>query len=382
MSNAFIGGGNSATISSTLTDNGIVIGQGDRTLAATAAMTDGQLLTGITSGPPIPLTTAMLPVQNGWVRNLSASISGGVLTLHSADGTALSASNPGFVVLRSYASTSLVVHKLTSNLTVTASDMTGMLFGMTTTISWPFARPVYFGFVADQNDANPRLFVSLVPAKRLTASSTAGIFQPGTVGAGRQSSVFLGTAGTIADYVNCPVCTFGNFRATTNVSDEWTFTAFGTAEGMGLFNSGRFQMVQGQYGAAANNYLQDNGGTAPSFTTQLYYYNIYKDGRVECFIRMNADAGTDGSGAVSSQMILPVRIGPSGNANPFAFIGYGNCSSVGGGVQAIGAYSITDNALEFNMMEFGTGADVQNGDFTNGARYINLRVSYDAEVYN
>lgn len=252
--------------------------------------------------------TAWTQGINGSFRNLSFTHSAGTLTVAGADGTALSATNPGYILMPSNATASrMALHTLTSNVTLTVSDMTGNIFNMTASTAYSNVFPVYFGFMADGSDENLVLVVSVLPNVTVSPSTSTDIGDPSAANADEQFSVFAASDITEADYTDKQICYIGGGSATKNASDVYTFAAINNEyEGTGKFNDVRiFTFANGLFGAGTNSPIKDNGGTAPVFSTTEKRYRIMRDGTIRFAWNFDGDGGTDGSGAVVSLIALP-----------------------------------------------------------------------------
>lgn len=385
MSNATLDnqGVDGVTAAGTLTQYAPIVGSGSKGIEALAAMSDGEVMMGVSSANPVIVPGTWVEGVNCSLLNIGVSVSTSVVTITSADGTALSATNPGFIAMPSNANAGqMVVHKITANVTITAADMDGMLWGGTTGVGTGTV-PCYIGYCADTSDANGRFFVSMVPHKKLSASAVGGIGEPGTTFTGRVSDIFLDSTGTRANYVDVKCCTFLGMRASRNSSDEWSFVALGGAEGVGSYYPSTFVFATGQRGAATGTYMAANGGTAPVWTTAAVNYRINKDGMVTCSFYMNGDGGADGAGAVDTWMALPIPLSAMGAGVNNIYCGHGIVNSQTGPGWT-GVMFLSQSAENYTVIkaeENGTGNRVQNGDFTTGDRRWMGEIRYLAEHY-
>lgn len=247
----------------------------------------------------------------GSFENLSLSYSAGVLSVVGANGSPLSATNPGYICLPSKVFPGRIVrHKLVAPTTLTLADMTNCLMGTTNVVAWGSALPFYIYVTASDADANPEFSVCRVPHRNVSPS-VADSGCPGTLTADAEQSFFYFNAVTLSDYDGNPTASFGCFQVVKDGSNAWSLTGLTSNEGFGLFNeSVRFEFPSGQGGAASGKYLLTNGGTAPTFTnTPRYHYYINRGGLIEisCFLS-NTAGGTPGAGAVEAQLTMPFSL--------------------------------------------------------------------------
>ena len=172
----------------------------------------------------------------------------------------------------------------------------------------------------------------------------------------------------------------------SSANTDWTVQALGNKDGIGLEQlekifATEWNMPIAQNGAATGTYFKANGGTAPLFTTNTQLYRIRRNGMVEVDLKIDADAGTDGAGAVSAQIAIPTASQESFdkmlgvfstkavNLDPSPFPVR---IDVAGGAPHILLYrtGITAGAIQTSWNA------VQNGDFTNGDRHVYASFSY------
>ena len=354
-----------------LTDAGVPNHDGDGVFTG-VELSDGQLLSGVTGSTPVALNPYMQQGLGCWFWNLSFSYSSGVLTIESADGTALSSSNPAYVVMKKTVTGSeLIQYKITANQTLTVSDMTGNTLGTTASIAWASEMPLYVGFMADNTYSNLTGFVSRTPNLIATPSSTTEIGDPSAANADEDYSVFAFDDITEADFVTVPVGYVGAVEVVKDSSDAWTIQALSGDTGIGNFCDKRlYTMPTGQNGAASGGFILDNGGTAPSFVYNEYNYSIATDGNVSCKVACSADAGTDGSGAVPTLIVCPLRRSDSYNttfglsAGSFT-VTYAGTTTVHGQLLASSI-----NPVRHFKFQISVSQALANGTFTNGNRGI------------
>lgn len=328
---------------------------GTATPAANALTVSGGTMLN-TSGSGATLTvnldsTLMIQGINCFFWNLSFTLSGGDLVIAGADGTALSASNPAYVIMPSNATAGrLVLHTITANDTLDVSGMTGNTFGTTASVAWGNAMPWYVGGCADSSDANFEFVVSRLPHLQSTPSSSANMGDPSSATADQEYSVYFFNDVTEANYQSMQLGIIGSCTATKDGSDDWTIGALTDYDGVGRFNDNRtFGMPTGQNGAASGTYNVSTAGTDPVFTSQSINYSIDKAGNVVADISL-ISCSTPGTGANLYQPVLPLK---NGNSS----VGYGQITWVGkfidnsaGGVVSLNAWLCATNAVSISSI--------------------------------
>ncbi len=241
---------------------------------------------------------------------LSMTLSAGVFTIAGADGTALSASNPAYILMSAAAGSGTQKQiQLTSNFTLrdsasTSSDMIGEEFGTTTGVAWGNARPFYL-YAVNTNDTTAGFFFALSPNPRARfAPDTANIGWKG-VPAGTPNDInffFLSsTTATAADGLPCK--RLGGFTMTKNTADDWAIGAITQSAGSGFredpFVGQVFAMPTGQMGAGAGVFLTSTGPTWASPSSIVYNYQMNLDGKVDIYFSTEpAGSCTNGSTGV------------------------------------------------------------------------------------
>lgn len=251
----------------------------------------------------------------GWIpglacafKNLSFTLSSGVLTISGRD-AALSASNPGFVAMRSNASAGEgAIFTLTSDVTLDEDDLDGNIFNRTSGVAYSDSFPLYIGFMADASDANLVGVVTALPHISISPSSSANIGDPSASNADLGYSVFSMSDIVESDYTDKYIGLIGSITATTNSSDEYTIDALDADyDGISRFQQSRqFTHGVGLFGAGTGSPISRNTtGTAPTFTTNYVDYTIGLDGFIDYNCEFAGDGGTAGSGVISAMFMLP-----------------------------------------------------------------------------
>ena len=339
------------------------------------SLTNGQIITGITGQTPKSLTSWMIAGTNCWVWNLGMSIGSNNLTIAGADGTALSSTNPGFVVMKSNVTNgALVQYTFTSNQVLTGSDLTNNVFGTTAGTAWDNNMPLYFGVIATSTDSSPVWWIGRIPFVSI-GPSAGNIGTPSSSVADSEGSIFLWTSATVANYVGMYTGCVGSILATKSSGDAWTLVNADTS-GVGQFVEGDFAFPLAQNGAATGTYFYANGGTAPIFTTNSYTYSISKEGLVTLTIYCTGDGGTDGAGAVNAQIAMPYRpyVFPTANNGCLGCFAITEAGTGAITVSAIPQDTGAPNAFQF--YNNGNGTLITNANFSNGSRYVQAKLVY------
>lgn len=320
-------------------------------------------------------------VDGGYVENLGITYTGNTLSVTGAD-AALSATNPGWVTMHDKSSPGLLQqYEVKANQgfidDTGASEIIGNLFGMTTSVAVAVDVPFYIYAVTNDAETAVAFMCSRVPGLN-TSPAVANIGDPSSAAADVQGAFFSFDDITEADYEQNPCICIGSFRMKMSAADDWTVTALDGQDGIGQFQERRtFTGMAGQFGADSGTFTLANSGTCPDFTDNTQQYFIKRDGTVDVYTCMRADAGTDGAGAVIAQFAIPF-IG----TNSFPTIGgYGGnpveIIFAGGNQTIMWALGIASNNY-FQIREAGAAVNswIQWDDFANGEREIISKMSY------
>lgn len=292
------------------------------------------------------------------VSNLGMSYSASTFSICSANGSALSASNPGFVTMQSSTTPGLLkTYIITANQTFLdstgASTITGNTFGVSTAVgvSWSNDMPFYVYAVSDSTEASISFMICRIPSGTISPIA-ANIGKTGSSIADTQGSFFALGNPTVANYAQQSCLAIGAFRmrSTNNVAD-WTVQTLsnGTvtfsggettqimADGIGQFHEGtKFWQGYQTMGAVANSVFSGSG--SPTFTsTHPISYRIDKSGQICINFSQgvfgggtgsnvltyqsvfNTDASIVGSGSTTTQILIP-KVDDDSNDVTFAFV--------------------------------------------------------------
>lgn len=317
----------------------------------------------------------------GSTTNCEIGVSGTTLTISGSGGVALSATNPCIIAIRKTTGVATPVY-FTANVTVTfgaTSNTDGNLFGLTD-VNWANNMPFFLGVIYD--DTTPFFVISRLPLPYSGSASTALCQKDDTDCDGNQDAMILTTGLTLANWTSKPITQVGWFLASyATTGGAWTFATDKTVG----FNDNGFNQYWNfpvaQMGAAASTYMLANGGTAAIFTTNNYYYRIDKSGNVTCHFYLNADGGTDGVGAVTTEIALPYAI-YEGTTSMDVRVNIGTAigaTTISSGANIVGVFlDLTTNMQLTYFSAATTQSAIQNAMFSNGARTINGEFTYPA----
>ena len=253
----------------------------------------------------------------GTTLNLGITYSGSLLSIAGSDGTALSATNPGYVILSDKSSPGLKkIFTVTANQgfidATGASEIINNLFGLNTSVAYGQDLP-FFSY-AVSNDAMDAVafMISRVP-NRQVSPAIANIGAPDDAVADTPGSFFSFDNIDETLYDENPCAAIGSFRMRMSAADDWTVQALNDYDGIGRWNEQWFTMVTGQFGATAGKYFADNGGTGPVWNTNNYVWTINKSGllTIAALFQTNSIVG---AGAVAAFMSSPYIGKNSGGA--------------------------------------------------------------------
>ena len=267
------------------------------------------------------LTDVLLQPPEGTTYNIGIDYTSPTFKVTSANGTALSATNPGYVILQSRLDKGkTIIYEITADQSFEdasgTSDIIGNLFGYTTSVAITVDVPFFIFAVSNDTETDCAFMISRMPYRAL-CTNAAFMANKGDTSAADQRSFFSLKAITLADYDDNPCVVVGSFRMQMDGSDDWTVQAIGhdptkqRADGIGRFqNNVSFEVPKGQFGADSGAWTVANGGTSPVFTNlnaNHYVLNSPINNMVTVFVSMDGDAGTDGAGAVSAKITTPFK---------------------------------------------------------------------------
>jgi hypothetical protein len=280
-----------------------------------------------------------------------------------------SKANPGRVIKHSITADQSFIDDAGS------SEIIGNLFGATTGVAWANDVPFYLYAVVNDDGSTIQFMISRIP-NRTTAPAVADIGAPDDAVADNQYSFFSLDNIDETAYDGNPCACIGSFRMQMSSSDDWTVQTLSTADGIGRFHEETwFTFPAGQNGATSGKYFVDGGGTSPVFSTNEYQYNIAKSGLVTVNTAFTGDGGTDGAGAVSLKMSIPLDSSMNLTALDNVFCGSGTIVSTGwpSGNRLFWAVSQSDPD---SMFAYSETDFVEYQDLANGARSLSSFCQY------
>ena len=309
----------------------------------------------------------------GTVNNCDLSYTSGTLTINGQGGVALSATSPCTISIKSNTSGATTLAKFTANVTVTdgaSSQTDGNLFGITDA-NWANAMPLFIGVIADPTGTTTGNYLTLSRVPISASGTTGQLCQLTSTDCDDQSDVMILTTAslTLANWASKPITQIGWIQGTYATSGgAWTFSLNASSGFNTEYEKIKWTMPLSQMGASTGTFFVPNSGTAPVFTTNVYYYKIDSDANVYGYFRILSDAGTDGVGAVSSGLTIPY-------ASSFGAAYYGSGTA---SVKSVGGAAATQIVLigfgaspqTYVWFSEGGGTLMQNGDFSNGDRQV------------
>lgn len=332
------------------------------------------------------------------IKNLALTQAAGVHTFKSGDGsTALSSTNKAFIPVPSVTAGKIYEMPVTSNIVINdlasgSSNLIGIKFGITETVNWSEDMLWYIGVVnkADSaltgSDGGSAYFLTRNPTLKTTPASTyIGKFGTNPTTDDQFAIVLCGTGYTTANYASLPCRMIGSIRVRyTAASTDWTIQTLAFSDGIGQFNEEKdLIMPTGQSGAASGKYFLDNAGTAPVFSTNQYYWRQSINGCVHLVVYLTGDGGTDGAGAVVTQVSIPLN--PNNTSTNQVLSGHCRVAFPSTGYFATPIFlgvTASNFRLQINTIS-GTSLqtnfqNVTNDMFTAGSRDFYLSASYRA----
>lgn len=365
-----------------LTNPDINGGTIDGTVIGGAVAAAGTFTTLRSSG--LSIVPILIP---GQVQNLSFTKAAGVITIASASGAALSATNPAWVSVPSAVTGGIhVVLPITANITFNdddhaASHLAGWTFGVTTGVAWNTELPIFI-YVLNKDDTAAGLVFGI------SRNPTATLFVTNDIGDKdavpltlRQGNIFVAASIVEVDYNNVPAQIVGaTFMTKVAAADDWTLSTTSAREGFGELTinyatSISYTMPTGQNGAmAAKHFNTVDGSTDLAFDNNNYIYNLNRDGYINAYYNFNTNA-VNGADATALRISVPLY-GFSTSTN--FMISSGN-----GWIRVASTIYKQAPFLENAGTYFGVVRDSANAvmvdsGFSNGGDYVYGNITYKA----
>jgi hypothetical protein len=264
----------------------------------------------------VSINDDLLNAPVGTTMNLGINYTSPVFKVTSADGTALSATNPAYLVVPSATSPGYkVVLTMTADISFIddagASEIAGNTFGTTTLVAWNEDMPFYL--MAIPNSTNTAVTIGITRTPQRLQTTGQNLAKSGSAIANGQGSFFMiDSSITVANFNSSPCVPIGAFRMrkTTAATNDWTVQSLSNSDGIGRFHeSTYFVMPTGQNGATSNIFSSSVGGnTIPTFNQTGKVYRVHKNGW--CHYAWDADFTTAGGvGAGNLRAHLPFQYG-------------------------------------------------------------------------
>lgn len=344
--------------------------------------------------------------QPGWVNNLGISLSAGTLTITDASGSALSTTNIGYVTVPSTSAGQVVALKVTAPASFNddahaSSDLTSLGFGITESANWAVDHP-FFLYVAnransdlDGNDGSSVFFLARNPCLTSTPSDSNNIGDSGLTGVipvnDSQNVILILDDVTIANYTSLPCQLIGALRMRwATATTDWTVQTIGNNDGFGKTQLDKtfattWSFPQAQNGAETSTFFDNSaGGTAPTFTTNIYGFKINPDGTVFCNGYLNAGGGTAGSGAFVARMALPYTASTLASATVAdTVIGTAlGATTITGGTFALGSIANAVSYVDlYYMSSLTTISAITNAMFSGAASARTVSFSFKFNAF-
>jgi hypothetical protein len=309
----------------------------------------------------VEVNPILLNYPIGTTVNLGINYTSPTFKVTSANGTALSATNPAYLVVPSVVSPGYkTVLTMTSDISFIddsgASQIAGNTFGTTAGVAWNEDMPFYLMAIPNSTDTAVTIGITRCPQRASTTGQN--LAKSGSAIANGQGSFFMiDSSVVVANYNNSPSVCIGSFkmRKTTAASNDWTVQALGNSDGIGLFNEQTyFNMVSLQFGATSNIFSSSVGGnTIPTFNQTAAAYRVHKNGW--CHFLWDADFTTAGGvGAGELRAHLPFQIGLT--SFYLSFEGTGQYKNSGAGTYTTFQPYVTGSFTQYvNLLRHGAG---------------------------
>lgn len=293
---------------------------------ANSAVTSAKIADGTIVNADINTAAAIVlskleTVPVGTTLNLGMTLSSGTFSITSADGSALSSTNRGFVKMQSVTEGQTFIATLTSDQSFEddngTSDIIGEEFGVTSGVAWNEDRPFYL-YAVNSDDTNTGTLIALSPnptAKVSPGSNAIGYHGNPATNQADTNFFFLTATDVTTTHQDKPCQLIGGIRMRMSSSDDWTVQTLSSSLGDGIrldpFVGSIFNMPLGQNGASSNNFFGSDG-TEPTWASPgaiEYKYSLGLDGFCDLTMAtVSAGTVTNGSGGNGLNLALPYLV--------------------------------------------------------------------------
>jgi hypothetical protein len=306
----------------------------------------GYVLTVVSGDAAWAIPAIPAPVASSPATNLGLTYAAGTLTVCSASGAALSASNAGSVQVQGKTAGVVKTVSVVANQTCTdgsAGTMDNARFGLVTAVNWADPLPLFVYAVLNDAENAVCFMLSRHPCATV-APATTSISKGGTIINVSQGDFFALGNPTVTDYDLNPCTCVGSIRATfVGATDSFTISALSATDGIGRYNEGTsFIMPVSVNGATSTKYFIDNTQTAGVYNTNTCLYRIDRTGRVSGTHNFLVHSSPP-TGNVSVQAVLPYAAAEIGFCS---LLDYQSSGSNAGGIIAAGT-CYTDNTKSY-----------------------------------
>lgn len=331
-----------------------------------------------------------------YVSNLGLTLSGGLLTIKSANTSTLSNSNPGRVTMEGTTAGQMVDIRITAPITLqddanATSYFTNLEWGVSAGANWAQDVP-FFLYVANKSDANvtgvdgaSAIFIARNPSIKVTPTSSNNIGNSASLpSTDDQTAIVLAGAYTKANYTSLPAQLIGAVRMRyATATHDWTIQTLGNNDGFGSEQLHKtfataWNFPTAQNGAASGTNMLDNGGTAPTWTNSRYWYHVNRDGSIRLQIAFSGDGSGDGAGAVQAEVALPTLCTMSDGGGSIDYLGSAmGATTISGGCIAI--FEVTHGSAVaplFYQSAATVTSNITNAMFSNGNRTLYASFTY------
>ncbi len=316
--------------------------------------------------------------MQGYSNNCGISNASVTLSLHAADGSALSATNPCIMGIRSNTAGYTAIAFFTSNQTIThgaTSDSDGNVMGLTSTVHWASTMPMFGGVVYD--GTTPYIVSARLPFVVTGAAATA-FCQKGDTDCDAQLDMIIWTTGlTLASWVNLPVTQFFWFDATYSLTGEaWTFAVTGKNGFNQNYEGIEYNLAVGQMGAEATKvFTSTDGGTALAFSaTTFAKYYVKHDGTI-VLTHTHNDQSAAGADGTTVRWAAPFSATATAGSVPCGAAATTINNVIGGGTASI------SNGLSYATVQYANSAastSALDSSFANTNDFIFFTIIYQA----
>lgn len=351
------GGGTTDFIVDAGTSPVVPNGSGEVTITGQPTFID---TTGSTNTITLVPSDAFLQRTGCQTYNLGLTVASPDLTINAADGSALSASNPGYVAFGGN------VYTLTANVAIEDNAGTNSFgttqFGLGSIGSWG-TRPIPFFLyvVKDTTTTDIRFACARLPNYVQSPNNVAFIADTVTSISNFERGLFLFTSATRANYVSAECWQLGAFFMQF---DGTNFTFYTTSQNQfGVLALDRWNIFPQELDSAGtSSWFWDNGGTAPVMTLDGNYNYLYSTQPNGFHITLTSLVDTTGTGAVTARLSGPYR-------NPVQSVTAGSFSLLGGSTDFTGSVLSIGGGGRYYEFYTSGGAPLLNTDIVSGQTF-------------